>query len=475
MNFFLNKIKFNWIFYIGLALIIRVLFPNISLYSYLAILISLHQILNLFNSFGVIIPIRYIFGTFMCLQMFIGPVFQYNGLDKFVFSFYSMKVPEDVYFSYVIPAVICFIVGLHIRAEKFNGELLDENRIKEFSEKNPDQALIFIGVGFFASIFSTIIPTDFSTTEAVGQRGGGGWIFFILYLIGCLKYIGAFLLILGKSKMKTITIVVVYGSIIATSLGTGMFHDLLTWIIMLAAIIAIRYKPSIYIKIIFAFCFIILAFVIQIVKDNYRTAIWQSGGNSGLATFAQAAEQSESSNDVFDIKSLALSNVRINQGFIITNIMKTVPEQVPFANGEELGQILEAAFLPRVLAPDKLEAGDQKIFNQYTGLGITKATMGLSSVGDAYINFGIIGGSVFMFFLGLLYNEILKGFYRYSKNFPILLLFTPLVFYFPIRPDSELQTNLGHVIKSTFLILIIFTVWKSNLQLQFSRKLNKED
>ena len=98
---------------------------------------------------------------------------------------------------------------------------------------------------------------------------------------------------------------------------------------------------------------------------------------------------------------------------------------------------------------------------QYTGLRINKRTsMGLSSVGDAYINFGIIGGCIFMFLLGLLYSEVLKAFRRFSFTYPVLLLFIPLVFYYPIRPDCELQTILGHLVKSCFLVFVIFLFWK---------------
>ena len=65
-----------------------------------------------------------------------------------------------------------------------------------------------------------------------------------------------------------------------------------------------------------------------------------------------------------------------------------------------------------------------------------------------------------MFVLGLFYSEVLKAFHRYGKYYPVLLLFTPLVFYYPIRPDCELQTILGHLVKSCFLIYVIFLVWK---------------
>ena len=142
-----------------------------------------------------------------------------------------------------------------------------------------------------------------------------------------------------------------------------------------------------------------------------------------------------------------------------------------FENGKELYKILEAAFLPRILAPDKLNAGDRTIFTKYSGMQLRPGTsMALSSVGDAYINFGEFGGCIFMFFLGLLFSEVLNGFYKYSKYYPFLLLFTPLVFYYPIRPDCELQTSLGHLVKSCFLIYVMILFWKKDLSKVIHKK-----
>ncbi len=151
--------------------------------------------------------------------------------------------------------------------------------------------------------------------------------------------------------------------------------------------------------------------------------------------------------------------------------MYTVPATVPFADGEELRRILEAAFLPRILAPDKLNAGDRTLFTKYSGMRLQRQTsMGLSSPGDAYVNFGVWGGCIFMFCLGLLFSEVLNGFYKYSKYYPFLLLFTPLIFYYPIRPDCELQTSLGHLVKGCMLVFAMMVFWKKDLTRKYEKK-----
>jgi hypothetical protein len=283
---------------------------------------------------------------------------------------------------------------------------------------------------------------------------------FVFYLLSSFKFIGAFMLLLGTRKLKPMVLVLVFGSVISSSILTAMFHDLLTWLIMLGAILAIKYKPQVALKAGVAFGFLVLALVIQQLKGAYRQEAWFGSGGS-LDAFEKVYDKQQEDKGFFSKESLAKSNIRINQGFIITNILRTVPDRVPYENGKELLQILEAAFLPRFLAPNKLNAGDRMIFMKYTGMYLHPGTsMALSSPGDAYINFGTLGGSIMMFFLGFLFSETLIGFHKFSRYYPVLLLFTPMVFYYPMRPDCELQTSLGHLVKSCFLIFMIIQIWK---------------
>ena len=450
----LFKVNFNWALYIFICFFIRFTWLDLSWYGFFALCITVHQFLLLFFSIGSVLPIRYLAGAFMCLQMFVGPTFAYNGLDKYQDIVYQMKVPEDVYYSYMIPAISLFILGLHVTAQKFKGEIINQQAISAFVDSAGDLPYYFVAIGFFSSILGEYFSSVFG---------------FVFYLLANFKYIGAFMLLLGTRQVKPMIMALVFGSVILSSLQDAMFHDLLTWLIMLGAILAIKYKPSLVLKAGTAFGFVLLVIIIQQLKGDYREAAW-GGGESGLGTFETIYNKKQKDNSIFSYESMATSNIRINQGFIITNILSTVPARVPHADGAELLLILEAAFLPRILAPDKLNAGDRTIFMKYSGMFLAAGTsMGLSSPGDAYINFGVLGGSFFMFFLGLLYSEVLNGFHKFSKYYPILLLFTPLVFYYPIRPDCELQTGLGHLVKSTFLIFVMVQVWKH----QFVRMKNK--
>jgi hypothetical protein len=454
----LFRVKFNWGVYIICLLLIRLVWVDLSWMSLLALAITLHQFLLLFYSAGAVIPIRYLAGAFMCLQMLLGPTLAYNGLDAYQTNeVYRMKITEFEYFNYVIPATIAFIIGLHATAGQLKGEVLDQKEIIRFIDKSGNLPYIFVAIGFVSTYISGFFGSELG---------------FVFYLLSSFKFIGAFMLILGTRQVKTWVLVLVFGSIIVSTLKSAMFHDLLTWLIMLGAVLAIKFKPGVILKGIAVSAFILLSVIIQQVKGDYREAAWSGkGSGAGWKSFEDAIAERQDDNSLFSKTSLAKSNIRINQGFILTNIMTTVPGKEPFAYGKELYQILEAAFLPRIIAPNKLNAGDRLFFMKYSGMSIKQGTsMGLGAMGDGYINFGVVGGCIFMFFLGLLFSEVLNGFYKYSKYYPFLLLFTPLVFYYPIRPDCELQTSLGHLVKSCMLIYLMILFWKQDLSKVLSKK-----
>jgi len=424
---------------------------DLSWFSYIALMVAAHQFCMIFVSVNQFIPIRYLSGFMMCLQMFVGPALAYNGLDEFQTGYYRMQIPEYEYFTYVIPAVLCFILGLNLFAKDLPGERPSTEKIKQYVLEQPNMPYVLIVVGFVASLVSKYFGSELT---------------FVFVVLSTFKFVGLFLIILGNKGLKTLPLILVYGFIVFSSIAGGMFFDLLTWLTFLGAVYAYKFKPLNVIKALFVIAFIILAVVIQQLKGDYRQATWTEGQEASIETFSETLEKKQENNSVFGYESLAKSNLRINQGYIITNIMKTVPDKVPFENGAELVLILESAFFPRFLAPNKLNAGDRFIFMKYSGFPVASGTsMGLSSVGDAYINFGVMGGCVFMFAYGLLFSLLLKYFKSKSLKYPVVLLFATAVFYYPIRPDCELQTILGHLVKASFIIMVVLNLWKHKFML----------
>ena len=91
--------------------------------------------------------------------------------------------------------------------------------------------------------------------------------------------------------------------------------------------------------------------------------------------------------------------------------------------------------------------------------------MGLGLFTDAYIEFGQYGAIIYIFLWGIMYGFVLKKFLFYSEKYPILILFSILAFVYPMRPDCETQTVLGHLFKTIMLLALIFTFLKKSFLL----------
>ena len=454
--------KINIQYFILFCILFRFLFLELNWLTYAALMISAYQFCLIFVSVNYYIPIRYLSGFMMCLQILIGPALAYNGLDIYQEGYNKMQIPEQEYFAYAFPAVLLFIFGLNFLSTKLPGEKPDINGLNAYVKEHPMMPYTLIIIGFISSLVSIYFSSDLA---------------FVFLVISGLKFVGIFLIILGDKGIKPLPLVLVYGSVISSSIAQGMFFDLLTWLTFLGSVYAIKFKPNNYLKVTFILLFSLFAVIIQQLKGDYREATWKQGEEASVETVKKSLKKKNEKQGIFTSESLGASNLRINQGYIVTNIMKTVPDKVPYENGAELELILESSILPRIIAPNKLNSGDRFIFMKYSGIPVAVGTsMALSSVGDAYINFGPLGGTIFMFFFGLLFNYFLKLFNKKGKEFPIAILLATVAFYYPIRPDCELQTILGHLFKSTIIIFVILSVWRHNFKLStFSLKRKRKE
>lgn len=449
----LFNVRINWIVFAVVLVAVYITIPDISIWSFVALTIATHQFFLVFYAYGSVIPIRYWAGALMCLQLLAGPAFAYSGLDEYMYFKYRMQVPEATYFAYALPAVIAFILGLH-SSGRLNGERVDQSAVVQFVASNTLLPFLFIGVGFLSSVAAGFFGAELAN---------------VFYILGGFKFVGLFMLLLSRQPIKILPLALVLGAILFTTIRTAMFHDLITWLVFVLAILSIRYKPTIMTKVWATAGLILLVLIIQQIKVVHRQNVRHGEGT--IADFQESIRTVNESGGFFDMNKITEHNVRINQGFIVTYAMSHVPANEPFAHGSQLYRILEAAFLPRVIAPDKLKAGDNSLVAQYTGLQIRRGTsMSLSALGDAYVNFGKFGGCIMMFCFGWLFNFTLNGFQRFSRHFPIILLFTPLVFYYPIRPDTALQTGLGHMVKASFLLWVMLLFWKKDLSTAGIRK-----
>ena len=238
-----------------------------------------------------------------------------------------------------------------------------------------------------------------------------------------------------------------------SALATGMFHDLILWSMLTFTFVSKELKMNNGLKFVIALLSIFIAITIQSVKLEYRATVYSGFKGNKVALFIGLAIDNWSSGRIVNPSADEDVNVRLNQGWIISAVMKNVPQFEPFANGTTIIKGIEAALLPRFLAPNKKKAGGQENFEKYTGLKLAKHTsMGISLAGEGYANFGRLGGVLFMFIWGVFLSWFWYKLYSLSNIYPTLLIWSPMLFLQVIKAETEFVVLFNYLVKSTIVI-----------------------
>ncbi len=417
---------------------------SLTAFSVLGLTTFVFFVTKFYSELGSKIEMRDLIIIIAILQWIVGPILAYtfNSDDQF----YYMAVKEEVYMNYVFPASFLFIVGLYfpIPQKPINENLLLKHIVYIVTkQKNID--LLFIITGFIADFLIDFVPDSLR---------------FFTSLISGSRFIGLYFLALSDRPNKWIYFALVIGSLIAASVGQAMFHDLLLWVGFLFVIITYIYRFSSTSKFMWTAALIFGVMIIQTVKQEYRKVIWvQNTTNIDKGQIFTSIVQNQLENTV---KMVSNENIdaainRINQGWIIARIMAWTPLKEPYADGETIYRGLEAAFLPRIIAENKAKAGGKENFQRFTGKKLRENTsMGLSPIGEAYANFGVFYGALFMLFLGLFYNVILWQLVSYLTKYPTLILFFPLMFLHVIKAEVDFAVVLNYLVKSIIVVALIF-------------------
>ena len=375
------------------------------------------------------------------LQLFVSPLITYQYFDNQ--ASFIMYVDQEVYMSYMLIALCSFSLGLHLPLVRFN--------IKEvvsklsFSSNYQSLAIKFIVVGVILSSLNSVIP---------------GPIRFVVYLIATLRFIGVFILLFSNNQFKWLWLFIVFGHFGLEIIRGGVFVELFVWSGFLYMFLEIKWRSSFIRKITLVSSGLILIYFIQTVKGEYRAEVW-SGSNKVAKedVFLDIAENKLQEGNTFsETSNFDRFISRLNTGWIVSKVMEHTPKREPFTNGELLKQDLVNVFLPRFLFPDKASIGgkqNQEKFTRFTGRRLVGGTtMRIGAFSDAYVNFGVIGGWICMFVLGLLFNIILSVMFKLSTKKPIYLLWIPFVFAYTIRM-SDLQVILNFAFKGLVFMLIV--------------------
>lgn len=385
------------------------------------------------------------FILFICsLQWIVGPVLAYAGFSDH-YKYY-MYVPEETYMALAVPGVIALALGLYaFRASK---RFLLVDRYAEVTRMIVLRARVLpwylIGVGFVFSFLIDRFPPALA---------------FPAYVLSNIKYIGLiYLLFSSRQKHKVSILIVAFVLTFVSSLRGAMFHDLLLWSAFIGMYAALIFRPTLSRKLLLALFGLAFIFTLQSSKDLYRQKLEVEGRTDHAEKFLEAVDERMAAEEMARSGNVERVVIRVNQGWIISRIMVGTPRYLPHANGETIMAAVKASLLPRLLYPDKPIAGGRANYEKYVGFRLQSSTsMGISLLGEAYINFGVQGAWVFMFVFGFLSSFVIRQFFLLAAKYPTIWLWFPLILLHFVKAETELLVQLNFLVKSIFLVYLF--VW----------------
>ena len=449
MNKYFSPLIISFIFFLIGNFVFDYLF-----YSNIGIALTIFILIDFIQKLGTEIPIKQLILLLASSQWIVGARLSYS-FGK-VHHKYFMYVDEETYMSYVVPGFIAFMIGIYfISSDLKIGSLraLFENDKK--NKKLTAYSLIFIG------LTSLIISRNFSIPS----------LYFILYLLSLLLYIGISYLffIFPKYKYHLFLITICFAFILA--LKSGMFHQLLLTTTFLSFFIVPKRLKTIGKSVLVLVGFFAI-YSIQIIKQDFRAIIWTGQNSNYIEVFFNLAEQKiDDSNNEQKIgdsnkhennkktnKENANTNNRLNQGWIISRVLYQIPSKKDYLYGKTVIEAIESSLIPRFLSPNK-GGGNQSVanFKNVTGLSLGKGTtMGLSLIAEFYANFGIMGGWLSMFIYGLFLALMIRLIVvMLGNNSSIITLWIILFFFQIIKAETDLMKVLNYAVKSIVLFIIL--------------------
>jgi len=165
--------------------------------------------------------------------------------------------------------------------------------------------------------------------------------------------------------------------------------------------------------------------------------------------------------------------VRYNQGWIVNHTMLWVPTYEPFANGSTIIEAAKGSLLPRLLAPEKEQAGGKEGMARFAGLDLGEDTsMTLGSAGEMYANFGVIGGIVGCGIYALTFGILFRVICRRALVNPLWWSIVPFIFYASVKAEDDITFVVNWTVKSSIVIVAVLFLLPNIRRASFGRRSN---
>jgi hypothetical protein len=373
-------------------------------------------------------------------------------LGLFYPSDIGMSIPPYRYAEYIrfaLPACVvmylCMVVSSRLPSRPFSRYDLTQNR--------PAWSY-YVKFFFVIGVIFKIVNHYLLTKQGFGSVG------FIIVLASSLMYVGLFSIILLNDKHWVWYALIVLLMDIRFALEATMFHSLLLWGASLYLVIVYKLNLKWRSLFILVAAFIMIIWL-QTVKLSYRYLSYYE--TTTVKKVRLLADLMINSNHLTSNRNvnITITNTiqRFNQGWIVSRVMLTVPDNEPYANGSTIFRGIYNAVIPRILDREKAIAGGREYMERFANTKLTKNTsMNIGILGEMYANFGKWGGiiacGVYMLLIGLLYKVI----QRKSWEHPVWWAWAPFVGHITLKAEDGFMETLNWMSKSMLVMLLIVYV-----------------
>ena len=193
------------------ALVFRILNPEIIPLSVIGIGVFINYCLSFFHKLGRTVPIRELIILIALLQWVVAPVASYHFFTTS--EFYSMCISEERYMSFAVPATLAMIAGL-----LFPFSLGKELNQEEHQIENPEyffkRGRLLVIIGFFAILLSRFVPVSLR---------------YLFVLLSNTSFLGVFYFLRTQNRLRYLLIVAAFAPVFINAAQTSIFHELFIW------------------------------------------------------------------------------------------------------------------------------------------------------------------------------------------------------------------------------------------------------
>lgn len=332
--------------------------------------------------------------------------------DLSVNTYYYCMIDSEEYLRFSFPAILLFYVGSKfvklpiIRWRDFAFFLIQDYNLSLF--------LRFLGLGLLGFLID-FLPA-------------GNYLNYVGHILKLFFVVSLFSFGFGDKKFGYSFYLLAFIAPVGNAIRTGMFGGLLQTLIfcslLFVAVKNINFKRiKNWMLVVPVVLFLISSSFLQTLKGDYRNSIRENNGGN-LEQFRDLSASLENENGFLDFEFYLPILYRLNQGYLVSSVMKRVPSEVPYIGGTTIISGVINSVLPRFLFINKEKGGGTEKIKNYSAIHLEEGTsMNIGILGEFYANFGLFYTQFFLLLFGVVIALSIKILYLLSKGNPPVLFF----------------------------------------------------